>query len=189
MARNKRVSLGGKNFFSLVVLSVAAIGLLFTANYAVQQQTSTQSEASGASGVSLNGCTNGRYVGGTKLYNGDGQTGGDRVLCIQNPNITQKSTIIDNLDNRTDVQNRNKYNDIWGNFQNKTESLKIRALGGCLVRVKLFSAYNAPNYSLLGTFELDRRNSTTNTKSFELPSNIDNKAKSIKLFANCPVKT
>ena len=45
MAR-KRVSLGGKKFFSLVVLSSLAIGLLFTANFAVQQKTSTESQAS-----------------------------------------------------------------------------------------------------------------------------------------------
>lgn len=46
MAKRKSIHLGSKNFFTLVVLSVSALGLM-TFTYASQQQTQTQSDASG----------------------------------------------------------------------------------------------------------------------------------------------
>lgn len=193
-------NIGAKHFFTIIALSCTLLVMFFVTGV-IQVPTRISSDASGVSNVSLNDCTRLQidrmlaYGGGVKLFNGDGYTGGDRVLCAPFFGFDNKTyEFADNL-NKKDISNANAYNDIWGNFQGDVgnppnnaqgaESLKLRALGGCLVKVKLYSEYNAPDYALIDTYEINRIGSTTHTKSVELPNSQDNKAKSIKLGIRC----
>lgn len=187
-----KAKLSSKQFFLLVSLSSTLLIMLFVVfTGVIDTPTRTTSDASGVSGANLNACTSLlldghlEYGGGVKLYNGDGYTGGDRVLCASfygYDNIAHD--IVDNL-NKKDIDNPTIYDDIWGQFQLKTESLKLRAFQGCLVKVFLYSEYDAPNYALIDSYEINRIGKTTHNKSIELPKSQDNKAKSIKLRIKC----
>ena len=112
-------------------------------------------------------------AGGVKLFNGDNQTGGDRLMCA--PFVAWDNTAYSYSDDLNDKEHwwNDQYDEIWGSFQLKTESLRLRAYAGCIVKVKLYSEYNTPNHALMATYEHDRIGKSTHTKSIELPSSID----------------
>ena len=185
-----KVTLGSKQFFTLAVLSTSLIVMFFVTGV-IKVPTSSQTEASGSSGWSLNDCTSITagsqyyYGGGVKLFNGDNFTGGDRIACAPFLGFNNETfEFTDNL-NKKDYSYSYAHDEVWGKFQLKTESLRLRALGGCLVKVKLFSEYNAPDHALIDTYSIDRIGKSTHTKSIELPESQDNKAKSMKLSIRC----
>lgn len=186
MAKKKRVHLGAKNFFTMTVLSVAALVTLFMANSFLQQQTSTESEATGGSYGSLSAC-NFKYgrSGGVQLYNKLNQSGGYRVICIKLRSKISDPIVIDlEVDKHLgSIQSGQKYYDIW-NFNNKADSLKVRANPWCIVNVELYNGGLGNN--LLWKTQIGN-NSTGDRyiKKFNLPENKRNKATSIRMWSQC----
>ena len=151
MAKNK---LNSKSFFSIVVLSVAVLGtMLFT--FSAQQKTNTQSEATGDNTGSLINCTlkNG-YAGGIQLFNGPNNTGGYRTMCLPahysktafqlfvDPDLGADTGVFYDHDSIykidcTIYKCGGKYSNIW-NFDNKTESAKLRVNPGCTISGSLY---------------------------------------------------
>ena len=192
----KRVHLGSKNFFTITVLSVAVLFTLFMANSFLQQPTSTQSEATGVSGKKLDQCTqlsiesgkpNRDYGGGVQLFNGDNQTGGDRVFCVVKipGSISKRGDRNLSEDNRK--PNEQIYQDIWGNFNFKTNSFSVRADSYCLTGVYLYKSVK--NYDENKHFAYKEVNnyhySGPKTKHFQLDEANQNKTVAIRVNVSC----
>lgn len=183
MAR-KRVHLGSKNFFLLTSLSVAALFTVFMANSFLQQQTSTQSEASGDNSGNLTNCNSSKgRSGGIELYN-DLKANIDRntqkrVMCVtlKNQNTNKRE------DNHLEYGS-GQYTNIW-KFNNQTKSFTLRANKFCHVWVEFYNKPNFQNFmwqtSRTAVAAWDR----PVQKTFNLPQEYRNKASSIKVFTKC----
>jgi hypothetical protein len=179
----KRVNLGSKNFFTITVLSVAVLFTLFMANSFLQQQTSTQSEATGDNTGNLTNC-NSNYdrSGGIKLFN-DAKANIDddtayRIMCI--PLKNQKTNI--QFDPNLEKQDGNKYNDIW-KFNDQTSSFTLRANKFCKIWVRFFAKPNYQNFMwespLVGAWDRPVE------KTFDIPQEYKKNASSLKLYSEC----
>ena len=152
MAR-KKSRFNFRKYATLAVVVLGVIGISLTV-FASQQQTSTESEATGGNYGSLINCNlkNG-YAGGIQLYNGVNKTGDYRIMCIPahyskthyqlfhendlgaNTGIYHDHNSIDKL-NCSTYKCGGKHSNIW-NFNNKTNSVKLRMNPGCDIYVYL----------------------------------------------------
>jgi hypothetical protein len=192
-------SLSSKHFFTLVVLSVAVLGTMLM-TFASQQKTNTRSEATGAPGKNLDQCSqlsiesgkpNRDYGGGVQLFNGDiidgKPTGGDRVFCVVKlpGSISRRGDRNLSEDNRK--PNEQIYQDIWGDFNFKTNSLSIRADSYCMTSVYLYKS--VANYDEDKYFTVKEVNNYyypyATTEHFQLNDAYKDKTVAIYVTVNC----
>lgn len=152
----------------------------------IQNPTRTTSDATGGSYGSLSQC-NFKYgrSGGVQLYNKKNQTGGYRVICIKlrskiSDPVVKDLEVDKNLGSK---QSGQKYYDIW-NFNNKADSIRVRANPWCLVTVELFNG-NLGNNLLWKTQLGDNTTGTKYERNYNLPKDKRNKATSIRMVSQC----
>lgn len=169
-------------YITAAVILIAAIGIALTV-YASQQRTQTQSEATGENRGSISHCNIGNgFAGGIELFDGPNQTYDQRVMCIS-LDINDG----DSINNDPHLGNHEggtaNYYNIW-NFNNKTDSLKVRANPFCIVEASIFKD---PNYDiLLEKYQIGAMTvNSVYVRSFNFPSSKRGTASSLKLRAWC----
>ena len=138
------------------ILLVLGLTLTFSFLLAKPEPAVATGDATG----SLSGCRNAKgYAGGVKLYAGENQTGDYRIMCVDDPNsywYIWKTSWDNHLNFESDLFGSSKYDDTWGNFNNKTQSIKLRANTGCRVDFTFFKKPNRQD-KIGNTKTVDRR--------------------------------
>ncbi len=93
--------------------------------------------ATDASGYSITACSTGNvYGGGLQVFNGDSQSGGDRVMCVLEGYAAEDWDLDEFLGSwegdKIDI----------GSFDDKTNSITIRANPNCKLEVWFYDGYN-----------------------------------------------
>jgi hypothetical protein len=152
--------------------------------------------ATGASGTSLNVCTNVAkdYYGGIEVYANDKGKGASRVLCA--PTQDDGSGIGrdgEGSDHRLNKRDRRlpRLEDIWNGFDKNIASFRLRAAAGCVteVRVDVFEPIGGGEFivTTLLVRALDNIDGTQpETRLYEVSRSKDDKATALGVTVSCP---
>ena len=167
-----------------VTISIASLFLLPILLFVFSNNSSVF--ATGGDSGSLSNCSfaNNR-AGGVELFNYVDQGGGSRIMCVNDPYPFALQHAKD--DNLGTDEGGNDYDNIWG-FNNKTNSLKLRANPGCETILYLYDSTGTP---LIGegwfreVINDNRNGSSPVNKLVNLSSSEWDKASSLELEAYC----